>query len=68
MNVWAIFGFVIAAILLFFLLMWVVQKAISRLEASSPVGGFFLIGTAMAYASYVTWLITSGNVPFLYGG
>ena len=68
MEIWAIFGFVTAICLLYLLTMWALQKLTMKVGVATTKGGILIIVVSMAYVSYVTWAITSGNVPFLSGG
>jgi hypothetical protein len=68
MEIWAIFGFVVAVCLVYFLTMWALQKLTMKAGVNTTRGGVTIIVVSMAYASYVTWAITSSNVPFLSGG
>ena len=68
MEVWAMFGMGIVGIFLFMFSLWVTNKVASKVGIPDSWTGGILIGVAMAYASYVTWAITSGNVPFLTSG
>jgi hypothetical protein len=43
------------------------MKLADLLKVTDSMRAIFVIGMCMVFASYVTWAITSSNIPFLHG-
>ena len=67
MEIWAIIGFITAVVLVFVVALWVTSTAVKTFNFSTNTAGLALVVVSMTYASYVTWVITSGNIPFTGG-
>ena len=65
MEVWATIGFIIIVLIVFMVLMWTLNKAIMAMDLTTSVSGMALLFITGAYWSGVTYLIMSGNVPFM---
>lgn len=68
MIIWAIIGMVLVMTMLFMGVLWVTARLLDRLPVSTGVTGISILLVCCAYTAYVTWAITSGNIPFLSGG
>ena len=68
MEIWAYIGFAVVVAMAFIVIMTIINKAAIRFNLVTSWAGGLLITTAMAYASYVTWIVTTGNIPFVTSG
>jgi hypothetical protein len=67
LNLWTVIGMVVSAAIVFFLAMAAMMKLADVLKVADSMRAVFVLGMCMVFASYVTWAITSNNIPFLHG-
>jgi hypothetical protein len=67
MEIWAYIGMAIMALFGGFLVMWITYQLLKLAKVSVDTAGLWIVVMSCAYVSYVTWAITSNNVPFLNG-
>jgi len=53
---------------LFIALLWVVFTAMGRVNVPDTIKGGSIIVAASAYSALITWVVMSGNVPFMATG
>ena len=68
MDIWALFGMVVAAIIGAFGLMWVTYRVLKKLKVGDNTAGLLIVAVSCIYTAYITWAITSGNIPFMSNG
>lgn len=68
MEIWAIIGMVLVATVVFFVLMGTMFKTLTAMKVTGNWVGMLIVLASNVYVAYITWAITSGNIPFLSGG
>ena len=65
MEIWAYIGFAVVVAMAFIVTMTITNKLAVKLNLPTSWAGALLVAVSMAYAAYLAWALTSGNVPFV---